>query len=398
MLAPRIVPFAKSFGKSCAIAAGLSLSFVTATSAQVFTFTEIARTNDADFSAFGETALNDLGQVAFSADVAGENGIFVGAGGMVSPLIAPSAGFSIDSLDFNNVGEIVFSQGSVPGVFKTSGGVTTSVITGASSLGDVGFAAEAFFFPKINDAGAIAFEAVNFGGDSDQGLYLVEGGAISVIAESPDFDIFRFDLNNNNQVAFASLSSLAPDGDGIFISEGGAAPTVLPDPLGFGTVEGPTLNDSGTVAFDVLFNNAEGDPVQGIFTQNGESLELIVDDSGELMGLGRPAVNNKGAVAFTAGFDAGGSALFSATASSMTRVIGTGDRLFGQLVTSAGLTQQTGLNNEGQIVFTASFADGSQGIFRADPEGSPVQSVPEPTSLIGLLAVSVAMFSRLKRS
>ncbi|MEL7141023.1 MAG: choice-of-anchor tandem repeat NxxGxxAF-containing protein [Cyanobacteria bacterium J06573_11] len=371
---------------------------MTATSAQVFTFTEIARTNDADFSAFGETALNDLGQVAFSADVAGENGIFVGAGGMVSPLIAPSAGFSIDSLDFNNVGEIVFSQGSVPGVFKTSGGVTTSVITGASSLGDVGFAAEAFFFPKINDAGAIAFEAVNFGGDSDQGLYLVEGGAISVIAESPDFDIFRFDLNNNNQVAFASLSSLAPDGDGIFISEGGAAPTVLPDPLGFGTVEGPTLNDSGTVAFDVLFNNAEGDPVQGIFTQNGESLELIVDDSGELMGLGRPAVNNKGAVAFTAGFDAGGSALFSATASSMTRVIGTGDRLFGQLVTSAGLTQQTGLNNEGQIVFTASFADGSQGIFRADPEGSPVQSVPEPTSLIGLLAVSVAMFSRLKRS
>ncbi|MEL7512528.1 MAG: choice-of-anchor tandem repeat NxxGxxAF-containing protein, partial [Cyanobacteria bacterium J06554_3] len=247
-------------------------------------------------------------------------------------------------------------------------------------------------------AGAIAFEAVNFGGDSDQGLYLVEGGAISVIAESPDFDIFRFDLNNNNQVAFASLSSLAPDGDGIFISEGGAAPTVLPDPLGFGTVEGPTLNDSGTVAFDVLFNNAEGDPVQGIFTQNGESLELIVDDSGELMGLGRPAVNNKGTVAFTAGFDTGGSALFSATASSMTRVIGTGDRLFGQLVTSAGLTQQTGLNNEGQIVFTASFADGSQGIFRADPEGSPVQSVPEPTSLIGLLAVSVAMFSRLKRS
>ena len=114
--------------------------------------------------------------------------------------------------------------------------------------------------------------------------------------------------------------------------------------------------------------------------------------------MSRPAVNNKGTVAFTAGFDVGGGALFSGTAASTTRVIGTGDMLFGQLVTSAGLTQQTALNNEGQIVFTASFADGSQGIFRADPEETPVQAVPEPTSLLGVLVVSLTMFLRLKRS
>lgn len=62
------------------------------------------------------------------------------------------------------------------------------------------------------------------------------------------------------------------------------------------------------------------------------------------------------------------------------KVITTGDSLFGSTVTSIDFSRQ-GLNNLGQVAFYATLADGTSGIFRADP-----QLVPEADALSGVLA------------
>ncbi|WP_258000007.1 hypothetical protein [Fischerella thermalis] len=48
-----------------------------------------------------------------------------------------------------------------------------------------------------------------------------------------------------------------------------------------------------------------------------------------------------------------------------------------------------GLNNSNQIVFYAILADGTGGIFRADPESEPPTCIPEATPILGLLTVGV---------
>ena len=47
--------------------------------------------------------------------------------------------------------------------------------------------------------------------------------------------------------------------------------------------------------------------------------------------------------------------------------------------------ETNGLNDSGQLSFYAELADGTQGIFRAEPEP---EQVPEPASVLGLLAAS----------
>jgi hypothetical protein len=63
------------------------------------------------------------------------------------------------------------------------------------------------------------------------------------------------------------------------------------------------------------------------------------------------------------------------------RVITRGDTLFGSTVTGLSLFANS-LNNNGQIAFTATLADGRQVIVRANGDNS--SAVPEPNLLLGL--------------
>jgi hypothetical protein len=69
------------------------------------------------------------------------------------------------------------------------------------------------------------------------------------------------------------------------------------------------------------------------------------------------------------------------------KVIGTGDNLFESTVTSISFGNH-GLNNLGQLAFYAQLANGTSGIFRADPvsDTPEPEPVPEPVSVLGLLA------------
>lgn len=70
-----------------------------------------------------------------------------------------------------------------------------------------------------------------------------------------------------------------------------------------------------------------------------------------------------------------------------------GDALDGSTLIALNFFEE-GFNDSGQVVFHASFADGRQGIYRADP-----QAVPEPGTVVLLLAgmAGIAAARRLKR-
>jgi hypothetical protein len=108
----------------------------------------------------------------------------------------------------------------------------------------------------------------------------------------------------------------------------------------------------------------------------------IADTSGSFSSVIPYGINEEDTVALFAQLDAGGEGIFTSSGAVTNKVIAIGDALFGSTVTSL-YGQTNGLNDSGQLSFYAALADGTEGIFRADREPQPV---PEPASILGLLA------------
>ena len=92
------------------------------------------------------------------------------------------------------------------------------------------------------------------------------------------------------------------------------------------------------------------------------------------------SLNDAGTVAFLADLRAGGSGLFTGSDPVADRIIGTGDALFGSVVTGLSFYRD-GLNNNGELAFRATLADGRQVIARA--------VIPEPGTLALLAGAAV---------
>ena len=95
------------------------------------------------------------------------------------------------------------------------------------------------------------------------------------------------------------------------------------------------------------------------------------------------SINNNNDVAFGAVLDAGSKGIFTGADPVTDIIIATGASLFGQEVVDVFFSNN-GLNEFGQVAFRAVLADGTQGIYRADPA-----TVPEPTTL-ALFATGLA--------
>jgi len=353
----------------------LSLSLVSTSKAKAisFTFTRIADTTG-NFSDFDTSpSINDNGTVAFWGLLRGSgtinDGVFTGNGTDLTTIATVNRPF-VGGPAINNNGTVAFTD--FDGVFTGSGTDLTTIATVDRPF--FGFGP-----PAINNNDTVAFSGGTQG--VQESIFTGNGKNLTTIAEANGSQKglgFNVGINNSDTVVFVgNPDNLEP---GVFISNGGITTTIANTSSGFfNTFNSAAINDSGTVVF-----NATLTPVglsSGIFTLDNGTLTTIANTSGPFSFFGQPAINNGGTVAFYATLFQGGSGIFVGSDPVSDKVIATGDSLEGSTVTSA-LFFSNGLNNFGQLAFYAKLADGTSGIFRADPV-----AVPEGSSVLALLTV-----------
>ena len=345
------------------------------------TYTEIA--NTAGGFSFGFfPSINAVGTVAFNGSAAlGSAGIYTGDGGPLSKIaefhgqvFSPS---TISSPTINDSGAVTFYIG-IAGASTLYSGTAEALTTIAAS--DASF--NTFFgIPAINSSGTVAFGALYRNGR--EAILTANGGILTTIAETGSmFSSFGGSggpsINDSGTVAF-TVDQGQGRGHGVFVSEQGHIRPIALSGADLTIIEGrPALNNDGTTAF-LAFTQVDG----GIFEGKGGAPSLVVSGSFS----GTPALNDLGAVAYNRG-----DAIFihAGPDSQPLQIIRTGDSLFGSTVTLLGLSTY-GLNDAGQVAFSAELADGRRVIVRAD-----VSTVPEPptitltvTGLIALIGLCV---------
>ena len=160
-------------------------------------------------------------------------------------------------------------------------------------------------------------------------------------------------INNNSEVTFAATRQ-SPNPSAIFTSLGEEPTSIL-------ETEASELSatDNGLVVF------SNQNSIQ-LFNRTTGILRTIADTNGLFRIIRRPAINNNGEVAFQGVYNLADVGIFTGGDPLTDKVIATGDSLAGSTVANLNFLR-SGLNNNGQIVFSAELADGTQGIFRADP-------------------------------
>jgi len=336
-----------------------------------YKFTPIADTNALFFTHLGLfPAINNNGRIAFSGTLAGGvEGMFtrVGTGG-INTLADTGLGefrfFSITE-SINSNGTVLFASQFKPEpaeevLLRGSGNSSTPLIdSGSSFRGFRGF--------QINDAGTAAFGAKR---DSGNDVILIKGdGSASVVAEVGSLfsSIDRApSINNAGTVAFTALRTTG--NRGIFVRTGSSGNifTVIDDGspfVGFAAVD---INDEGTVAFVGTRDTLN----RGVYRVNGGNTVTIVEGPQLSQEFGGFSLNNSGRVAYERRANIFSNAIFLGPGLFRSRVVGSGDVLFGRSVAGV-LIDRDALNDLGQLAVFISFADGSTMIARVDPVDVP---------------------------
>jgi hypothetical protein len=280
------------------------------------------------------------GNVAFTAlrrgEAGGGNGIFIGDGGgttifaltptMAQPQPGDFAGFQ--STVMNSEGTPAFVAAFVGGPTE---GIRGGVFVGPNRVAD--------------DRGPF----LSFADSLGRGL----------------------DLNNHNVVVFKA--ELDDNHSGIFVHAAGGIGTVAdtmdPPFTGF-TFSVPSINDSGEIVFW-----AEGPPfVSAIYrVPVDQGPQVFVDGSGPYSSFSvSPSINNSGEIVFAAQLDGAalGNGIFTGPDAVGDKVIQIGDPLFGSTFGSGSISNAS-LNDAGQIAFRYELANGRRGIALATPIPEP---------------------------
>jgi hypothetical protein len=398
---------------------GISLLAVLAANAAPaaaqYTFTPIA-VSGLLFDPFGfdVPALNSAGLVTSQGampdpDPLGFNpiaGIFRSNGTTLTTIALEGPFTRFGDVTINAAGQVGFEgtrsqPGRDPqGIFRGTGG-PVDVIALTTPSGDFDFVNAG---PSIDALGRVAFIGERIvGGDFVDGVWAGDGGPVAAIYD--DLGAFTDFIGNPslNDAGFAAfLAQLGTGVTGLFLGSGGAFITVADDAGVFTSAFGfsdPSLNEAGQVAFragtnpDVADNS--GSTAEGIFLYSGGTVTPIVEgDFATIAALGDPSLNNVGEVAFILEPTFGSQYLLTGPDLAADRVIATGDVLFGRTVTSI-LFGREGLNDAGQLAFTAFFDDGSSAVVLATPGAV----VPEPGTLLLLAGALplVAVAARRRR-
>jgi hypothetical protein len=216
----------------------------------------------------------------------------------------------------------------------------------------------------------VAFSAPTQDG---RGIFINHCGVTTRIADTNDFyrSFNGYTINDRDTVVF--FASLNEGGNEIFSFKSGATTTITNTSDRFSFLFPPAINSTGTVVFKGVLPKLAG---EGIYTVIDGVTTTITDNSDSFSFFENPAINDRGTVAFKGVLKAGGLGIFTGQNPVTDKVIAAGDSLGDSTVTDLYFSNK-GLNNSNQLVFYAKLANGTTGIFRADPESAPLSSVPK---------------------
>ena len=352
--------------------ATLAVVGITASSAaaQGYSFVKVADSvrDGLDPFSFGCSSVNARGDVAFRAGRVAEDGSNITDGiyrvdasdGSLVTIVEDEKRFDFIGRNpsMNDLGDVSFAANLDRGDEAIYRGNGKKLVRIASTAGAFNFFG---FDTSVNDAGSVAFKAEldeEFG--FDEGLFSGSGKRITThyLASTSQFDgtDSRPSINDPGTIAFEESIDFT---SGIFVTAGTGFTTIAaPDPDR--SVQEPVLNDGGTVAFETsFFDEAAQQFVTAIVTGSGGPLTTVVDTTGPFgsFGFRPPALNNAGDVAFLATLDDfTTTGIFVGPDAVGDRVIATGDTLDGSTITGLTFCEE-GLNDPGQLAFTAFFED-----------------------------------------
>ena len=369
-----------------------------------FTFTKVAESTDSFFP-LSAPALNNDGTIAFVAALeyvsnqdflsVTHQGLFTITDGSLTQIADTYSYFhTFEIFTINDSGTVAFiaeSDERIQGIFTSSGGVITPIIN----------ANEPFSYElrglDLNESGTIVFyrdSGFYFYSGIPAGIYTSLNGTLSplltVFGFGPFFGISPYPtINDSGTVAFQA-------NDSIYTTNGGTAISVI-DPASFSSLDSfVSINNSGTVLFGGDFITEPGNVypfVRGLYTARDGSLTTVATND-SFLDFYNVAINDRDTVVFLAEMG-GGIGLFTGSDPITDKVIAMGDEFFGSTIRYLSFNRE-GLNNSDQIAFYAQLSNGTSGIYLAERESEP-QPVPEPSSVLSLLSVAAwAAYSQRK--
>lgn len=339
-----------------------------------YNFTEVASTRG-DFKTFSTPVINNLGVVAFEAELdAGGEGIFSNNGNTTTTIANTSQYFSFleDDVSINDFGTVAFiaSQNlQLPytiGVYTSNGRVLRTIITTPTTdESGVGFRANSFEEVSINNRGIVGFiESIS---GRVQTILTSDGRTTNTIVNPTTPFLSGLQINDLGTIVYQFGPLGIYTGDNVTTPPIATAIGIVGDRVEF--VGPPSINNIGTFAYvrgvaDLTTNQTVESQ---IFTKSGDTETTITDTSGDFQSFDFISINDKKILAFLANFDTGGKGIFTAKNRRINKVIATGDSLFGYTVVDLSFASE-GQNNTGQITFVATLANGTQAIVRANPK------------------------------
>jgi hypothetical protein len=333
-------------------------------SAITYTFTKIADSSGPLGIMADGPAINSKGEVAFQAPLdAGGQGIFRGDGGPLTTIASGSSTypqFTIrPSISDSGLVAYVRTISASSSRVEVSDGTSTTIVADSTGPNFATFIG----WPRINDNNVVAFAATRDGGGT--GVFTATStAAFSTIVQTGFTGISpNITFSNTGKVAFRG-NSPSTGGWAIFAANGAVTTPIATVAGPYSTFAGnASINDDGWVTFRATL---DGQTVDHLFKSNGGPAIDITDTNGPYSFAFIPAINNSGLVAFRASLDNGTSGIFTGPDPQADKVIVSGDPLDGSTVQTATIHNDS-LNDNGQIAFRATLADGRFGIYRADP-------------------------------
>lgn len=319
----------------------------------------------------GVPALSAAGLGVLEASLRGPAGGLVRVGGSAPRLVATQQQFNrFGEVALNAGGQVAF-EGSPDnafgeGIFRSDGQRLVQV-AGTRDLGDFDFVNVG---PSLNARGQVAFIGERIvGGRYIAGVWAGSGGPVRPLAdETGEMDYFSGNPALNAALDVAFLGGRDDGVYGVFLARRGLALQTVFDSRATGAFvySDPVINEAAEVAFGTYYNRPQGGVVYGIHLYSGGVLRTVAQASG-IFGFRQPSLNNRGEVAFIVEPNYPDQVLVTGPDLVADRVIGTGDRLGGREVRGVLFGRQ-GLNDEGQLAFTAVFRDGSTRAYLATPK------------------------------